>query len=516
MSTKTEWVHGKAVPMAMPSACTGSRLPQLSMIVGAALVTCILVLAGATISGAEPGLSGVQSMPSLVGSRAVSSASYGAISCPTASSCTAVGPAVQDGFFHDDVSPSVVTSTSGSWGTPTAIALPADAAVESAVQVHLNSVACSTPDGCAAVGDFPATSGGVHAMAALEVAGTWGAATDIVLPTGAVSSRNATLTNVWCDASADCIAVGEYTSATGVAPFVVREASGIWSGARRLPLASGLKAPFTYAVSGLACSSVANCTLIGSYEGSGDDLAVQFGEREVTGTWGPLQPIPLHPSSQLSLAAVACPSPTTCIAVGQEFVYVTRHGAEFSSTYPVAVLETSGAWHAARRFAPPVLSPLTSTADLTSISCVAGGTCETVGDAYNMRRFERYPFAVSFASGAWSSGALQRLTPLGTTGNADFSTFDGVSCSDTVSCTAIGQASLNPWSDPPYAYQPVFPFSTAVTVTRAIRAPGAPIDVRVVLARGQALVGLWSGLSPPGRQLSLITTGYPVRVLGRD
>jgi hypothetical protein len=391
-------------------------------------------------------------------------------------------------FTH--VQPTVVQETSGTWGTPTAVALPAGAATGNVVQPHLDAVSCGTSASCAAVGDYPIASAGVGAMVALENAGIWGVAQSVALPAGATTGNKATaaFTGVWCSSTGDCLAVGNYTSASGVVPMVATETAGTWSRASRLPLFAGLTQPFGYVVTGLACTDVWDCTVVGDYTYSNVFKTVAFGDTEVGGAWAAPRFAPLRPMTAYQLNDVACPSATRCIGVGEAWYYVDHNGVETSSFHPAIVVESSGAWGMPTRIAEPDLSPLTDAGELSSIACASNGTCEAVGDTYNRHLFERYPFAITYANGRWSSGAIQRAIPFGASGAADFSTLVGVSCGDSTICMGVGSASLNPWSDPPYTYPPVFPFSTALAVARPLGVPGPPIRIRIASGIGAAFV----------------------------
>jgi hypothetical protein len=342
-------------------------------------------------------------------------------------------------------------------------------------------------------------SGGIGSMVALEVAGSWGAARAIALPAGATtgSKTAASLAGVWCNSSGNCLSVGNYASASGVVPMVATETSGTWSSASRLPMFAGLTQPFGYMVTGLACTDVSDCTAVGNYTYAGGFKTVPFGDQEVAGTWATPRLVPLHAMTAFQMNGVACPNTTSCIGVGEAWYFVDHNGAETGTTHPAVVVESAGAWGMPSRVAEPDLSPLTDAGELLSIGCATGGTCEAVGDTSNRHLFKRYPFAITYSSGSWSSGAIQTAVPLGASGAADFSTLVGVSCGAPTACLGIGSASLNPWSDPPYTYPPVFPFSAALEVARPLGMPGAPIGIRVASGIGVAAVS-WQAPTDDG------------------
>ena len=175
---------------------------------------------------------------------------------------------------------------------------------------RLAAVSCPSPDRCFAVGVI---DGVTHQTKVTE---RWnGTAWSIVPspnPPGAINSQ---LTAVHCGSSASCVAVGQYSTATATKTLIQR-----WNGKKWSTVPS--PNPVGVAVSSLAavrCPSAANCFAVGSYFLSlPDSSAEQTLVERWDGTSWSIVASPNKPNANdSSLAGVACPTATTCFAVGQ-------------------------------------------------------------------------------------------------------------------------------------------------------------------------------------------------------
>ena len=125
-----------------------------------------------------------------------------------------------------------------------------------------------------------------------------------------------------------------------------------------------------------------------------------------------------------SLAAVSCPSPATCTAVG-----TIDHGT--------GTLTLAARWQGSRLRTEATPNPLLSAlVTLTSVSCPTTSVCTAVGYLHNAAT-HRQPVAIREAQGGWS--AESPPTPPG----AINSELDAVSCPTTTACTAVGTAQLD-------------------------------------------------------------------------
>jgi hypothetical protein len=132
------------------------------------------------------------------------------ISCPSIGNCLAVGTYSSR---QDEFSSFAVTETDGRWRRPvrTSIA-PANAA--RLANLELDSVTCTRPGVCLAVGNYTSRNRGLLMMAAVDAGGRWTRAKEITLPGDAHSSvKNEIFADggaVACPSSGNCTSVGSY------------------------------------------------------------------------------------------------------------------------------------------------------------------------------------------------------------------------------------------------------------------------------------------------------------------
>ncbi len=141
---------------------------------------------------------------------ALAGASLTAVSCADASDCTAVGSYVASGGSSQAMG---VTETSGVWGTARQLTLPSGYLSSSGQSAALDAVACTSPGTCSAGGAYDDSDGNSQAMLALQSGGSWSAASELSLPSGAAtapSAQTAELAGLSCAATAICAAVGDY------------------------------------------------------------------------------------------------------------------------------------------------------------------------------------------------------------------------------------------------------------------------------------------------------------------
>lgn len=354
------------------------RIPCIAVVAGT------IVFAASGLAAAQPGFAPVQVM----------TASAASVSCPSVTSCTAVGGS---GIGN----PFVVVDTSGTWGAATVIALPAGG-----LGGELDSVTCTSTGNCLALGSYLASNGGTQPLLASESSGQWSAATSVAPPAAALegSSEHAQFTDAWCASAGNCVAIGSFqiSEYTGL-PMTATEVSGVWSATAELPAVTGGGGFFYLTTPSLACTSAGNCTAV-----DGSDAWAETG-----GTWG--IPRQITPAPFFTAHGIACPSPTTCIAVGA-WTDADPPGA-------LSLVETNGTWGG---FNQRWFGDISS---LTAISCEQN-VCVAIGSAVSDSNWDprsyNYGMAATWSNGSWSSLALTS-TP-----------FSDISCASTTQCLAIG------------------------------------------------------------------------------
>ena len=150
-----------------------------------------------------------------------------AISCPTATSCVAVGEYKDTAGYS---LPVVETLSNGTW-TATEGALPSDAAVDTGStsdRSYLYSVACTSVTSCVAVGGYWTMTGDFKGFIATLSGSSWSAVAS-PLPPGALASGSF-LYGVSCASASSCVAVGRYVDAgSRQAGLLDTLANGSWA-----------------------------------------------------------------------------------------------------------------------------------------------------------------------------------------------------------------------------------------------------------------------------------------------
>jgi hypothetical protein len=443
------------------------RSHSLRVAVASSLVAAAAILL-ATPAGAEPGFARVQAMPKTIG---ISTASgYNAISCPTTTECTAAGP------YQSSDLPTVVTETSGAWGTPHELVPPFGASTGGRSPI-LTSISCAAAGMCEAVGLYAVMSTGAELpMLFTETSGTWGTVATLPNPTNVQlgSSEVIEPTAIDCPSTGNCVVVGAYRGSDGgVHEFADTQTGGGAYTTVQLPDVGGSSSSTLAVVSSLSCSDTSDCTAVGEEI---DQSSFQIGTAawtESSGTWATPTVVPTTTGSGFAFFignSVACPDATTCIAVGDELSYGPTGGSDLAA-YAV---EKSGVWSKAVAFRSPSLYPLAGAAELTGISCDAASLCEAVGVfAGSARTGLEAAGAATWSNGKWSSFGYVRGVPAGGR-PATIAALLAVSCPSTTPCTGVGISSNATHKHPNNV---VYAFSAQLVTARAITLPHAPVAV---------------------------------------
>jgi hypothetical protein len=314
-ATSGAWAAAGTIAPPTDAGVTASALTSVSC---TAAGTCLAVgndvKSGATdpilateANSAWSGASELTGLPSGASGGALSG-----VSCLGGGNCAAVGSDTVGGASQ----PMAVTALSGAFGQGVQVALPSGGQSGS-----LTSVACTTPGNCVAVGSY-IDSGQTQAMVATETGGSWGAAAEVPLPTGADATQHAVLNSISCPAGGSCTAVGSYLNGTGQTAAMVETPSGASPGqAAALALPAGATGS---TLDSISCTNPTNCTATGSVLAG---TVAPLGATESGGSWaaGTALPTPSGATASGSLSAttlaVACTAAESCDAVG---------------TYPVA------------------------------------------------------------------------------------------------------------------------------------------------------------------------------------
>ena len=260
------------------------------------------------------------------------------------------------------------------------------------------------------------------------------------LPANAASAPVASLASVSCPSGTTCVAVGRYaaTSARSL-PLAATMTPAGWSRAVDVELPANHAGSYSSAgLSAVACPSTTSCVAVGSYEDAAYDERPMVAT-ELDDVWGPAVGIGLPATAaatnQLAqLDAVSCTAVGSCVAVG---TFTTATGA----TRLMAASSTAGIWGMATPLAlpadPGAVPRTEGTVSLSGISCADATDCVAVGD-YLDAAGGYAPIRVTLAGGVWDRAVrvyvALRARVVSTAGLA------AVSCASAVTCVAVGGA----------------------------------------------------------------------------
>jgi len=373
----TPYVQWLPPPPPLPPTVTGVPLPSggtgpyLSSEACASTASC--VAAGYTTDGGvlEPMLvTGSGTAWQAIAVPLPGSGSLGgeldSVACPSASACVAVG--------EDDVSGEdqglLVTGSGKSWQEAYA-PLPGNS--QTPPDAQLSAVACRSATFCVAVGSYVDSSDNTQGLLLTGSGQNWTpfeAPLPADLPDVAVS-----LTSVTCPSASACVAAGQYTEpGSGVIQGLLLTGSGkAWTPAGFSLPANAAAGPAVqlYAV---ACSSASACVATGSYEDSSGNTQGLLVTGSVTSWKATEAPLPADAAAnpEATLASVACPSATACVAASW---YVDSSG-----NYHGLLLTGSGTKWTPFEAPLPAGAATTPNAQLNAVACHAKTSCGAVGD----------------------------------------------------------------------------------------------------------------------------------------
>jgi len=221
------------------------------------------------------------------------------ISCPSASSCTAVG------YYYN--SANVLTTLAEYWDGSmwTIQATPSRFSKGSA----LLAVSCTAPGRCTAVGNHFGPGGGGVPLVEHSSAGIW-RVQPVQAPSG---TTDAVLGGISCTVAASCTAVGDYTTGPGNARAYLPLAE-YWDGSTwTIQAVPGHPGSPATSMSSVSCVSKSSCTAAGTYlTQTLGVVAVAF--HYYQGTWR-LQAT-ASPAGHKVLGGISCASASSCTTVG--------------------------------------------------------------------------------------------------------------------------------------------------------------------------------------------------------
>jgi len=248
-------------------------------------------------------------VPGLVALNTKNFAALTSVSCPADGQCSATGHYENE----SGVQGIVVDQAGGTWGNATDI--PGLAALNTMGYSLGETISCSSPGDCSVGGRYAQSiSGDNTAFLADRVGGVWGPAG----PAYSGGTGASEVTEISCPADGMCHAVGIGYLGSGYSVFVADRSDGTWAEPIQLPGLATLDTGNDAASYSISCPAPGACAVTGRYTASTGQ--VPFVANLATGSWGAAIPIPglagRNSGVSASGAAVACPAPTRCVAVG--------------------------------------------------------------------------------------------------------------------------------------------------------------------------------------------------------
>jgi len=411
----------------------------------------------------------VQAVPSPAGAIG---AGFSGLSCATPATCIAAGS------YGNGSGASVLLAEAWN-GTKWSIqATPSPAGSTGS---EFLAVSCSAPAACTAVGATTiSTPGGRGASGGssmtVSLAERWnGTNWRIQATPNPGRSVGTGLAAVSCSATTACTAAGSYDTTSHLA----QTTAAAWGGKswHRQATSSPAGASVSSGLIGLSCASARACTAAGFGTGTtGDSTALT---ERWDGTRWRIQPSPV-PAGTVSatLNGVSCSAPRTCTAVGDYFGAGQRE-------LPLAERWSGGQWRLQAFPRPPATA---HGGELSGVSCPAAGSCVATGWYFTKSGSGSASFIATW------NGARWQVQPA--PGPAHAGHLMGVSCVSPRACVAVGDHGTAIWNGTIWRYAPV----AAPAGAQVLALNG----VSCVLASACAAVG--SYFSPAGGPLTLAET----------
>ena len=281
-----------------------------------------------------------------------------AVSCTSATACAAVG------LYRDFGGTQYVLAETWN-GTSWTVQ---DAQQPAGTQPVLTGVSCVSATDCEAVGSFYIQSTPNYT----DLAEVWNGQYWAIQPTHAAFSKmDFELNSVSCSSPSFCLAVGQYQSLFGSAPYRATWAEQ-WNGSSW----SGLFPDVEGAASNLAAVSctvaTTDCTAVGSYQdASGNEFPLA--ERWSGLTWALQFPASSAVATDMIFTGVSCPAATACMAVG---------ATDVPAISPGTVVTVAQSWNGSTWTLDNTPNPFGAQASiLNAVSCPTAAVCTGVGSS---------------------------------------------------------------------------------------------------------------------------------------
>jgi hypothetical protein len=366
---------------------------------------------------------------------AATSGGANSVWCTSAGNCTSVGSFTEANGAQEGL---LLSEIRGTWQADQLAALPTNAAANP--QVQLSDLWCSAGPNCVAVGEYTDGSGNQQAMVITEHSGAWSTATQVKLPAGALAggSQLAELNAVWCSSASNCVAAGDYSDGqANQQGLTVTESNGKWGAGTATPVPANAQTDPQVALTALDCTAISSCDVVGIYQ---DQEGNQQAEILVGAApnWGNgemnLPTDAAQAAQQVQVNALACGSAGNCVGAG---AFVDNSGNQ----QPLVLLANGNAFSTLQPALPANADQASNPdAQLSSVACASAGNCTIVGD-YDDTSSNQQGLLLNETNGSFGQ-AGELILPTDAS-QADPTqnpqvTLQGLYCASAGNCTAAG------------------------------------------------------------------------------
>jgi hypothetical protein len=362
---------------------------------------------GTEIPLAEVRNAGTWSIEAVPAPKRSGQASLTAVSCPVSNSCWATGGS-SEGPEYSDVPtlPFAVTFGAGSWTLGSLLAVTGE------TTNSLQSISCSAPTTCEAVGTAQNSSGNSIPQAEKWNGTAW-AAQSVTAPSG---SRGAWVTQVSCAGANACIAIGGFENKT----YQTAALSWKWDGTSWTTVTVPTPTDaYYFRLNSVSCTGIDTCVAIGTYTASNTYDDVLLSESWNGAIWTESTISTLSVDSYAQLTSISCSASNACVAVGGYETY-----SPYYASGPLVETWNGLSWSETE------ITNVGLQSTLDSVNCVDSTHCTAVGTQYGSDGSA--PLAEVLSDGTWTA-----QTP-GSGGNG--AELNSISCVSASSCTAVGWA----------------------------------------------------------------------------
>ena len=308
-----------------------------------------------------------------------------AITCPTDTTCFAVGESAKESFTNFAVK-SLIERWNGSKWSIVPSPVP-----KGTSDLQLASVSCSSASDCFAVGDYSTTSSATPFFTLKLLVEHWnGTRWSIITAPSPAGTLEAALNGVSCVSATRCFAVGDYASRTTAGTLAERWNGAVWSivatpATSAATTSSPVKSPAhpnlissfgtSPGLGDVSCTSDTNCYAVGN---AFNRTLVEHWDGATWTIVGSQSP---HGADSSEFSAVSCTGPSDCSAVGDSFTESGSGGLDGSQN-ALAEHFDGTSWTIVPE---PADAPFSVLAD---VSCTTATSCVAVGDSALAQRWD--------------------------------------------------------------------------------------------------------------------------------